>query len=168
MQGIYTQFLLYISSTQTGEGYKVYGSNTAGMQGVLTTLYSSSYSSNGQCPQYLTLPLTYKYYIVTAIDNSGGRKPAADVLIQSIALKCGSSPGLSNLITPTSIPTINGTSGNKLEGSIANIESSMTVNSLPIIIGVTVTIALILGLVSIFLYRRRFNKSITVQLDNPM
>ena len=107
-QALYSQISFTIGSTQTGEGFQIYGTNTYGLQGSLTLLYSSSYAIN-QCPQSYSYAVDrnpkFKYYVVTAVDNSPGHvSSSANILIQSIFLKYGS-PTYLPTVRPTFIPT---------------------------------------------------------------
>lgn len=103
-QLLYNRIQFTIGSTTVGEGFQIYGSNNPGVLG--TILYRSPFlnSANAtlQCPQIFsyTSYTKYKYYGVTALDNSADNPtplippfittpmPMANILVSSLTLYC--------------------------------------------------------------------------------
>ena len=88
----YDSISFTIGSTQLGEGYQLYGSNTEGTLGTL--FFSSEWDPSGTCPE--TFPYTfgteYRYVSITAFDvgvlNGLTANPHANVLVQSVTFAC--------------------------------------------------------------------------------
>ena len=88
----YNSISFTIGSTQLGEGYQLYGSDSAGTLGTL--FYTSEWDPTGTCPEEfpVTFETQYRYVSVTAFDvgvlNGLGANPHANVLVQSVTFAC--------------------------------------------------------------------------------
>jgi hypothetical protein len=177
-----------IGSTSHGEGYQVYGSDTAGSL-LVGALYSSTYST--ACPQQYTYQANpkYRYYSVIAYNNGGNvtPQPSANVLIQSLVLQCGcaSAPSASSTsfkykpsykpttYTPSAKPN-NGRASSQHAASSGSASGNtpMTFDTLSIIIAVlaaAVSILIVLACLVVTYLRYRNNKKVSkldMDIDN--
>ena len=83
---------LTVGSTQLGEGYQLYGSDTAGVLGTL--LYDSAWDPSGTCPESFPYQFgnQYRYVSVTSLDvgvlNGLTANPFANVVVKSVIFHC--------------------------------------------------------------------------------
>ena len=98
---------LTIGGSQIGEGYQLYGSNTAGTLGKL--LYTSKWDPTGTCPEKFPYKFgkQYRYLSVTAADvgvlNGMPPNKFANVIVKSVTFSCGSESAPT--ASPSSIPS---------------------------------------------------------------
>ena len=112
----YGRISFTVGSTQLGEGYQLYGSDTAGVLG--TNFYNSTWDPTGSCPNSLPYAFgkQYRYVSIVALDvgalNGMSPNKFANIIVKSVTFACGTID-----VAPTSEPTCESTTESETDGS---------------------------------------------------